>query len=181
MQAVVSGAENPEELIYKWYVDDVKLAENSDTHVPDSSELQKTIRVEVYSGIDTADQKLGEAEMFFSRIPVVYIDTENGVGITSKEDYVNADMKIQGNETYGEEQGLYDGAIEIRGRGNATWNNPNCSYLQYKRYIIVRYILPHLEGAFNENPSISAIPFPRCQHFRRSPPLQARRALSDGE
>ena len=128
LQAVVSGAENPEELIYKWYVDDVKLAENSDTHVPDSSELQKTIRVEVYSGIDTADQKLGEAEMFFSRIPVVYIDTENGVGITSKEDYVNADMKIQGNETYGEEQGLYDGAIEIRGRGNATWNNPKKPY-----------------------------------------------------
>lgn len=61
-----------------------------------------------------------------SSLPIVYVDTENGVDITSKEKYVNATMTIQGNETWN--TNLYDGAIEIRGRGNGTWGNPKNPY-----------------------------------------------------
>ena len=63
-----------------------------------------------------------------NKLPVVYINTENGVKITSKEDYVNATMTIQGNDTYSDSSILYDGEIEIRGRGNSTWNMPKKPY-----------------------------------------------------
>ena len=67
-------------------------------------------------------------ETYESKLPVVYITTEGGVKITSKEDYVNATMKIQGNDTYTDSEILYDGEIEIRGRGNSTWNMPKKPY-----------------------------------------------------
>lgn len=63
-----------------------------------------------------------------SNLPVVYINTENGTGIYSKEDYVNATMTIQGNDTFSDSALLYDGEIEIRGRGNSTWGMPKKPY-----------------------------------------------------
>ena len=63
-----------------------------------------------------------------NKLPIVYINTENGVKITSKVDYVNATMKIQGNDTYSDSSILYDGEIEIRGRGNSTWGMPKKPY-----------------------------------------------------
>lgn len=126
LQVSVSGAAEGEEFTYEWYVNDQKSSVTQSSFTADESMLEKMIRAEVYE--KSSGTSLGGAEIFCSRIPVIYIDTENGVGITSKETYVNADMKIQGNETYGEEAGLYDGAIEIRGRGNATWGNPKKPY-----------------------------------------------------
>lgn len=67
-----------------------------------------------------------EAAEITSSLPIVYVNTEDGVDITSKEKYVNATMTIQGNETWN--TNLYDGPIEIRGRGNATWGNPKKPY-----------------------------------------------------
>ena len=63
-----------------------------------------------------------------NKLPIVYINTEDGIKITSKEDYVNATMKIQGNDTYSDSAILYDGEIEIRGRGNSTWAMPKKPY-----------------------------------------------------
>lgn len=54
-----------------------------------------------------------------SDLPTMEINTENGQAITSKEDYVNASMKLTGTEEITE--GLFDGSIQIRGRGNSTW------------------------------------------------------------
>jgi len=78
-------------------------------------------------GTDDDDEKLTYPTED-NKIPVVYINTENGVKITSKEDYVNATMKIQGNDTYSDSSILYDGEIEIRGRGNSTWGMPKKPY-----------------------------------------------------
>lgn len=53
-----------------------------------------------------------------TNLPHVYIETENHVAITSKEIYVNATM------VYVDEEDVvtqYDG-MQIRGRGNSTWN-----------------------------------------------------------
>ena len=81
------------------------------------------------SEVDTTSTEESSTEYTYeSNLPVVYINTENGVGITSKEDYVNATMKIQGNDTYSDSSILYDGEIEIRGRGNSTWNMPKKPY-----------------------------------------------------
>lgn len=52
-----------------------------------------------------------------TNIPTVYIDTHNGVGVTSKTNYIYATM------TYidGSKMVQYD-SLQIRGRGNSTWN-----------------------------------------------------------
>lgn len=52
-----------------------------------------------------------------SNLPTVYIETENGQAITSKETYINAILRY----VDGESIVVYD-ALGIRGRGNSTWN-----------------------------------------------------------
>jgi hypothetical protein len=59
-------------------------------------------------------------------LPTVYVDTEGGKDITSKEEYVNASVKIRGTDKY---ESLDATACQIRGRGNTTWNWPKKPYL----------------------------------------------------
>jgi hypothetical protein len=51
-----------------------------------------------------------------TNLPTLYIDTEDSVAITSKEEYVNATLRYVDNAGIT----LYD-ALKIRGRGNSTW------------------------------------------------------------
>ncbi|MDO4166575.1 MAG: CotH kinase family protein, partial [Eubacteriales bacterium] len=72
--------------------------------------------------------KAGEilTDTYESKLPVAYIDTEDGAGISSKTEYKTAHMTIVGNEKY---PGiLYDGTISIKGRGNSTWLLPKKPY-----------------------------------------------------
>ena len=55
---------------------------------------------------------------WISKLPVLYIDTEDGRPITSKTDYMSAKLRIQGNADYVLQ---YDGKTEIRGRGTTSW------------------------------------------------------------
>ena len=62
---------------------------------------------------------------FSGTIPVMYINTENKTPITSKEDYLQATyyldpMGIEGVEALGSADAQLP--LEIRGRGNWTWN-----------------------------------------------------------
>lgn len=59
-------------------------------------------------------------------LPVVYVDTQGGQAITSKETYVKASLKIKGTERL---EGLDATSCEIRGRGNTTWYWPKKPYL----------------------------------------------------
>lgn len=59
-------------------------------------------------------------------LPVVFVDTEGGVGIYSKEEYVTAQLSIRGNGKY---EGLEPVSCSIRGRGNTTWTWPKKPYL----------------------------------------------------
>ena len=52
-------------------------------------------------------------------VPTIYINTEGGVGVTSKEDYVNAYVTVRGAEN--EEDNITEVLTEIKGRGNSTW------------------------------------------------------------
>ncbi len=52
-------------------------------------------------------------------VPTIYINTENGFGVTSKEDYVNAYVTVRGAEN--EEDNITEVLTEIKGRGNSTW------------------------------------------------------------
>ncbi|WP_298647617.1 CotH kinase family protein [uncultured Proteiniphilum sp.] len=61
---------------------------------------------------------------YSSPIPHVYITTENGTEITSKDDYLSADISIEANG-WGED---YSGETQIKGRGNSTWGMPKKPY-----------------------------------------------------
>lgn len=121
LSAVVTGATN---VTYQWYVDGKEVENTTNVYTPTADDLEKWIKVVVSDGTSKVT-----TELYCSKLPVVYIDTENGAPIVSKEDYINATMKIQGNETYNSENStLYDGVIEIRGRGNSTWSMPKKPY-----------------------------------------------------
>ena len=117
----VTGASGT--VTYSWSVDG-SIVSTDASYTPTEDDLMKWIAVTVKSGTDTA-----ELEMFFSELPVVYINTEGGQAITSKEYYINADLIIQGNEMYNSgTTTLYNGLTEIRGRGNSTWSQPKKPY-----------------------------------------------------
>ncbi len=108
---------------YNWTVDGKQVGTDS-SYTPTEDDLMKWIGVTVTCGGTTAN-----AQMFFSELPVVYINTEGGQAITSKEKYIDAELIIQGNETYNSKTTkLYSGATEIRGRGNSTWGQPKKPY-----------------------------------------------------
>lgn len=110
-------------ITYSWKVDGKEVATDA-SYTPTENDLMKWIEVTVKSGGESA-----RAEMFFSTLPVVYINTEGGQAITSKEKYIDAEMVVQGNETYNSKTTkLYSGATEIRGRGNSTWGQPKKPY-----------------------------------------------------
>ena len=52
-----------------------------------------------------------------SGVPHIFLDTENGAPIVSKEDYLKADLKIEGVGDFEN----YTGKTQIKGRGNSTW------------------------------------------------------------
>ena len=121
MTLEVEGASG--DIAYKWTVDGKEVGTDA-SYTPTEDDLMKWIAVIVSSGTDKA-----EVKMFFSELPVVYINTEGGQAITSKEKYIDAELIIQGNETYNSKTTkLYNGATEIRGRGNSTWGQPKKPY-----------------------------------------------------
>ena len=108
---------------YSWKVGGEEVGTDA-SYTPTENDLMKWIAVTV-----TCGSEIARAEMFFSELPVVYINTEGGQAITSKEKYIDAELVIQGNETYNSKTTkLYSGATEIRGRGNSTWGQPKKPY-----------------------------------------------------
>ena len=67
---------------YVWYVGSEKISCNENHYVPTQADLEKFIKVEVYS----SDKLIGQAQLYCSKLPVVYINTENSQPIASKEE-----------------------------------------------------------------------------------------------
>ena len=108
----------------KWYLDEKELKNISGSYIVKETDLGKTLRLVAY---DKEGIMITQAERFLSSLTTVCIETETGQDVTSKEDYIDADLKIHGNEEFnGETQ--YDGITEIRGRGNTSWGFPKKSY-----------------------------------------------------
>lgn len=59
-----------------------------------------------------------------SQIPHLYITTAGKTPVTSKDDYLNATLTINGKGIYDD----YSGTTRIRGRGNSTWGMPKKPY-----------------------------------------------------
>lgn len=112
-------------LIYRWYIDGIRIENDGDTYTPVDCDMQSMISVEVF---DVKGNVIGSTNMFVSELPVIYIETEDRKPVVSKENYIDADIKIQGNSEYNSDSVLYEGKTEIRGRGNATWQSDKKPY-----------------------------------------------------
>ena len=93
----------------------------SDEYVPSEADYEHWIRVVATDGEGLA----ASAEFYFSKLPVVYIDTDDGKPVTEKSVYKGATIRIQGNDSY---EPQYDGRTEIKGRGNTSWSYPKKPY-----------------------------------------------------
>ena len=91
------------------------------SYVPTAADCGHWLRLRATDG----ETVVFEKEFFCSRLPVVYIDTDDGDGIRVKGEYETADLRIQGNADFKEQ---YNGRLEIKGRGNSSWNYPKKPY-----------------------------------------------------
>ncbi|MCL2434097.1 MAG: lamin tail domain-containing protein, partial [Clostridia bacterium] len=117
---VTIGQGNIADYRFSWTVNNSAVAGiTTHQYTPKAADMGKLIGVTVRDG---ANKFLTKLEIFYSDLPVLYINTENLASITSKDDYVNADMRLQGNDRYNNiNTTLYNGPTEIKGRGNSTW------------------------------------------------------------
>ncbi len=61
-------------------------------------------------------------------LPVVQIWTTDLAPVVDRENYLTACMRITDGSSNPYGTGLYHGALEVRGRGNTTWNMPKKGY-----------------------------------------------------
>ncbi|MBI4755906.1 MAG: CotH kinase family protein [Betaproteobacteria bacterium] len=73
-------------------------------------------------------QDASAAQPVDTGLPVVEIWTDGNVPITSRDIYLSGRLKITDGTKMKYGAGLYDGAIEVRGRGNSTWDMPKKGY-----------------------------------------------------
>ena len=92
----------------------VSLSSTKD-YVITESDYEHWLRVTV---CDNVGDIVFTKNTWISKLPVIYIDTEDGNAITSKTDYVTANIRIQGNADFGQQ---YKGSTQIKGRGNSSW------------------------------------------------------------
>ena len=128
LTVTLSGLPEGAECKYQWKVGS-SVKSTQDSYTPVQADLEKMLVVTATVSVSGSHTGTYQASMYLSKLPVLYVNTENGQAITSKEDYINGNFRIQGNEEYNAANTtLYDGAIEIRGRGNSTWANPKKPY-----------------------------------------------------
>ena len=94
--------------------DSVGLSSTKD-YVITESDYEHWLRVTV---CDNAGDTVFTKNTWISKLPVIYIDTEDGNAITSITNYVTANIRIQGNDDFGQQ---YTGSTQIKGRGNSSW------------------------------------------------------------
>lgn len=122
LTAAVDGLPEGMTAQYVWSIDG-KSDHTGDSYTPTADDLEKmlTVKADILDDGQNRISSLEPVSMYISKLPVIYINTEDGTGVTSKDVYKDAVMRIQGNERF-QGKTLYDGVIEIRGRGNTTWD-----------------------------------------------------------
>ena len=125
MKAVVTG-ERTGQLSFAWSVRE-PTGEYGDVvcegreYTPTEADYEHWIRV---VATDEADRSASR-EFYFSKLPIIYINTDDGLPVTVKTEYKDASIRIQGNAEFGEQ---FDGRMEIKGRGNSSWSFPKKPY-----------------------------------------------------
>ena len=116
----VLSVSTPEGSTLQYFVDGEKQEGDSLTLSPDFYEKWITVRA-YFDG-----QEVGSDSIYFSKLPVIYINTDDGEPVTRKDVYKGGSMYIQNNTE--SDKAMYDGAISIKGRGNTTWLWPKKPY-----------------------------------------------------
>ena len=115
------------EVSFKWFRGDWNGVYESEpvstaaTYTPVAADIEHFLK-----GVVCIDgtQKL-ETAIWFSKLPVVYVDTEDCADIAFKDDEKNANVRVQGNAEFKQQ---YDGAAKVKGRGNTSWGMPKKPY-----------------------------------------------------
>ena len=94
--------------------DDVAIC-SSKAYVITEDDYEHWLRVTI---CDRAGNTIYAKDTWISKLPVLYINTEDGNPIVSKDDYVTANIRIQGNEEYEPKDTR---TTEVRGRGQTSW------------------------------------------------------------
>ena len=83
-------------------------------YAPRAADCEHWLRVTARVG----GEVVGSARIWFSKLPVLYLTTDDGEGVTSKDVYKTAQLRIQGNAEFGEQ---YGGVTEVKGHGTSSW------------------------------------------------------------
>lgn len=85
------------------------------------ADYEKWVKITVL-GTDSADHAISVSnQIYVSKLPVVYIDTEDGLPVYTKTAYKAATMLIQGNSKYPLQFPVKSNQLQIKGRGNSSW------------------------------------------------------------
>ena len=77
---------------FQWQVDGKIVSQEGPSYTPDENDLEKMLTVTIQAeGYE--DQTLS---VFCSRLPVLYVDVEDGAEVATKKDYQNAYYVLQG-------------------------------------------------------------------------------------
>lgn len=109
---------DPDKIVYTWIVGS-KIIENnhSDTYTPVQEDLEKFITVEISYDFD----KTLTASLYCSKLPVIYVNTDNGLGVG--DDYSKAFVAMQSSPGFTDDNSeLYFGEAYLKLRGNSTRN-----------------------------------------------------------
>ena len=119
----ILGLKNESVYEFKWKRDDEIIKEGEESeYTLTENDYEHWINVTV----NESGTEKGRVKIYFSKLPVMYIDTYDKP-IISKTEYISANMTLQGNEDYHDDSFLYGingntGSIQIKGRGNSTWS-----------------------------------------------------------
>lgn len=116
LETALSGADAAS-VTYRWTVAAKDVGVSAASYTPSAADYEAWIAVSVLDRATGA--LLAEDRVYFSPLPVVYIDTANGREIRDRIQYVPAAMRVQGNGEFGPQ---YDGEIRLRGRGTSSWH-----------------------------------------------------------
>lgn len=99
---------------YFWYSNNEQVG-TGNTYIPTARDYESFIRVEAKLN----GTVLASDQIFFSPLPVVYINTDDEKPVETRDFYKGAHMFIQGNIDH---ESCYDDAIDIKGRGTSSWH-----------------------------------------------------------
>jgi uncharacterized repeat protein (TIGR02543 family) len=122
LSATIQNPDADVDYSYVWTVGGEEISCTKSYYIPTEADYENWIEVAVYDGSALVCQD----QIYFSKLPVAYITTDDKEDITSRDVYKSASLRVQGNEKYAQQ---YDSTLQVRCRGNWSYiGMPKKSY-----------------------------------------------------